>query len=77
MTAPDEKKRILLPSIMLIFALFTSGYFLGVVTALLIFPPQAKEIAQQEEDALGPVLGLSRVGEAEASVEKQPSLASV
>ena len=40
---------------MLIFAFFTLGYFGGVITALLVFPPKVKEIEMQETDARGPV----------------------
>jgi hypothetical protein len=36
---------------MLIFAFLTLGYFAGVITALLIFPPRVKEIEMQEKDA--------------------------
>ena len=41
---------------MLIFTIFTLGYFAGVVTALAVFPPRVKEIEEQEFDALQPVL---------------------
>jgi len=41
---------------MLFFALFTLGYFAGVLTALYMFPPQVKEIEEQEIDALGPIM---------------------
>ena len=40
---------------MLVFAFFTLGYFGGVITALLVFPPKVKEIEMQEKDAAGPV----------------------
>ncbi len=40
---------------MLIFAFLTLGYFAGVITALVIFPPKVKEIEMQEKDAAGPV----------------------
>jgi hypothetical protein len=40
---------------MLVFAFFTLGYFGGVVTALIVFPPKVKEIEMQEEDTAGPV----------------------
>jgi hypothetical protein len=43
---------------MLIFAFFTLGYFGGVITALLVFPPKVKEIEMQEKDAAGPVNSL-------------------
>ena len=45
---------------MLIFALFTLGYFAGVVTTLMIFPPRVREIEEQEKDALAPILDISR-----------------
>ena len=41
---------------MLIFAIFTLGYFVGVMTALAVFPPRVKEIEEQEVDALAPIL---------------------
>lgn len=41
---------------MLFFGLFTAGYFLGVFTVLAVFPPQVKEIQEQEKDALKPIL---------------------
>lgn len=44
---------------MLFFALFTVGYFFGVFTVLLIFPPQVKEIEEQERDALKPISQLT------------------
>ncbi len=40
---------------MMIFAFLTIGYFAGVITALVIFPPKVKEIEMQEKDAAGPV----------------------
>ena len=47
------------PKLMLIWALFTLGYFLGVFTALAIFPPWVKEIEEQEKDALKPLQNIS------------------
>ena len=41
---------------MLIFAIFTLGYFAGVITALAVFPPRVKEIEEQEFDALKPII---------------------
>jgi glycerol uptake facilitator-like aquaporin len=35
---------------MMLFAFLTIGYFAGVITALVIFPPKVKEIEMQEED---------------------------
>lgn len=43
---------------MLFFALFTLGYFVGVITALFVFPPRTNELIQQEEDALEPLFGV-------------------
>lgn len=40
---------------MLFFAIFTIGYFLGVFTALAVFPPGVKEIEEQERDARAPI----------------------
>lgn len=62
---------------MLFFALFTLGYFVGVFTVLAIFPPQVKEIEEQEKDALRPVLDVTREKELEhkakeVDVYKQP-----
>lgn len=41
---------------MLFFAIFTIGFIVGVSTALWIFPPNVKEIEEQEVDALAPIL---------------------
>ncbi|MFC1624965.1 hypothetical protein ACFL15_01165 [Patescibacteria group bacterium] len=41
---------------MIYFALFTLGYFSGVITFLFAFPPKVKEIEEQEKDALRPIL---------------------
>lgn len=41
---------------MIFFAVFTIGYFVGVVSALAIFPPRDREILEQEKDSLGPIL---------------------
>ena len=43
---------------MIYFALLTLGYFLGVFTALYIFPPKTNELREQERDSLEPILGL-------------------
>jgi hypothetical protein len=40
---------------MFAFTFLTVGYFAGVITALLIFPPKVKEIEMQEFDSVGPV----------------------
>jgi hypothetical protein len=45
---------------MLIFAFLTLGYFAGVITALLVFPPKVKEIEMQEKDAAAPLKYLER-----------------
>lgn len=43
---------------MIYFALLTLGYFLGVFTALVIFPPKTNELMEQEKDALTSILDL-------------------
>ncbi|MDO8340746.1 MAG: hypothetical protein Q7T59_02125 [Candidatus Woesebacteria bacterium] len=43
---------------MIYFALLTLGYFLGVFTAMVIFPPKTNELREQEKDALTPILNL-------------------
>lgn len=48
---------------MLIFALFTLGYFAGVITALVVFPPRTLEISEQEKDALEPILKAKTIEE--------------
>lgn len=45
---------------MLYFALLTLGYFLGVFTAMVIFPPKTNELREQEKDALSPILDLDK-----------------
>lgn len=45
---------------MLFFAVFTLGYFAGVVTALAIFSPNVSELEEQEKDALQPILDLDK-----------------
>jgi len=40
---------------MIYFALFTLGYFSGVVTFLFAFPPNVKEIEEQEKDTFEPI----------------------
>lgn len=54
---------------MLIFAIFTLGYFAGVFTALAVFPPKVSEIEEQEADALKPLLKASK-REIEGTFEK-------
>lgn len=53
---------------MLFLAIFTLGYFGGVLTALSIFPPKVREIEEQEVDALRPIL--------ETKLKKQSSQAT-
>jgi hypothetical protein len=53
---------------MLIFAFLTLGYFAGVITALLIFPPKTTELEMQEKDALKPINDLIQSGESHVSV---------
>ncbi|MEK7113100.1 MAG: hypothetical protein AAB875_07360 [Patescibacteria group bacterium] len=48
---------------MLLFAVFTLGYFAGVFTALAIFPPRTLEISEQEKDALEPILKAKTIEE--------------
>lgn len=50
---------------MLLFAIFTLGYFAGVFTALLVFPPRTTELEEQEIDALKPILEAEGKKEAE------------
>jgi len=45
---------------MLFFAFFTLGYFAGVFTALVMFPPRTTELEMQEKDALQPILDLEK-----------------
>ena len=47
---------------MLFFAFFTLGYFAGVFTALVMFPPRTTELEMQEKDALQPILDLEKDG---------------
>ncbi len=44
---------------MLLFAIFTLGYFAGVFTALFVFPPNTTELEEQEVDALRPIIDMS------------------
>lgn len=54
---------------MLVFAVFTLGYFAGVFTVLLIFPPNVTELEEQEKDALQPILDLQNKKNKEAIVD--------
>lgn len=45
---------------MLIFAVFTLGYFAGVFTALFVFPPKTNELREQEIDAMAPLTDMSK-----------------
>jgi hypothetical protein len=56
---------------MIFFAAFTLGYFAGVFTFLLAFPPRTKEIEEQEVDALKPLLELE---EEKSEKEYSPSV---
>jgi hypothetical protein len=49
---------------MLAFTFLTLGYFAGVITALLIFPPKVKEIEMQEIDSKKPIEDLNEYSEA-------------
>lgn len=53
---------------MLIFAFLTLGYFAGVITALLVFPPKVKEIEMQEKDAAGPLRDLVQSDNSNVSI---------
>jgi hypothetical protein len=46
---------------MLFFAFLTLGYFAGVITALLVFPPKVKEIEMQEKDAAAPINAMEQL----------------
>ena len=60
---------------MLLFALFTIGYFVGVLTVLAVFPPRLKEIEEQEENALEAILKISEDIDIEHADEfKEPAL---
>ncbi len=54
---------------MLVFAVFTLGYFAGVFTVLLIFPPNVNELQEQEKDALQPILDLQNKKNKETTVD--------
>ena len=56
---------------MLYFSLFIAGYFVGVITFLAIFPPQVKEIEEQEADTFTPILSMDQ--QREKTVEPQLS----
>jgi len=49
---------------MLAFTFLTLGYFAGVITALLVFPPKVKEIEMQEMDSKKPIEDLNEYSEA-------------
>ena len=63
---------------MLYFALFVLGYFVGVVACLYIFPPNTKEIQEQEIDALQPILDMEREErlKEEEVIRRQPAISS-
>ena len=58
---------------MLWFAIFTLGYFMGVFTALAIFPPWTREIEEQEKDARAPLEGVFDAQQIERQ-QKEPGL---
>ena len=70
--------KLLLDKDMVYFALFTVGYVVGVVTFLFIFPPNMKEIEEQEIDALQPIINLKveKNIKGKGSLEREPVLAS-
>ena len=57
---------------MLLFTLFTLGYFAGVFTALAMFPPRTKEIEMQEFNTQKPILDTE--SETPAVTEKKSAL---
>lgn len=59
---------------MLYFAFFTLGYFGGVFTALLVFPPRTTELEMQERDALQPILDTTSEKEPEQDAVEFPAL---
>jgi len=65
---------------MLIFAIFTIGFFIGVFITLWIFPPNTSEIREQEIDALQPILDLEKKKYQEVTekrgIHTQPSITS-
>lgn len=48
---------------MIFVAIFTLGYFAGVLTALFVFPPNTNELREQEIDTASPILEIERQGE--------------
>lgn len=56
---------------MLTFAVFTLGYFAGVFTALAIFPPNIREIEEQEIDTLKPILDLTKEKELKQKIKEE------
>ena len=63
---------------MVYFALFTVGYIVGVITFLFIFPPNMKEIEEQEVDALQPIIDVKveKKIKGKGSLERKPVFAS-
>lgn len=61
---------------MIYFALFTLGYFVGVFTFLIIFPPAVREIEEQEKDSLVPILDVKQKRQEQEAVIEEPSVGS-
>ncbi len=63
---------------MIFFAVFSLGYFAGVFTALLVFPPRVTELEEQEFDALKPILEIEKEKKLsrEGSVYEYPATVS-
>ncbi len=61
---------------MLYFAFLTLGYFAGVFTALLVFPPKTTELEMQERDALQPILDTTSGKGPEQDAVEFPALAT-
>lgn len=60
---------------MLLWAVFTLGYFAGVFTALVVFPPWVKELEEQEIDTIKPLQTISKDKiEEQKTPYKQPVL---
>jgi len=56
---------------MLFFAIFTVGYFAGVITVLFIFPPNTNELREQEFDTVKPILEIDNQKELGESVKER------
>jgi hypothetical protein len=51
---------LLPPNLMIIFAMFTIGFFAGVFLTLVVFPPNSSELKEQEMDAKTPILRMEK-----------------